>query len=156
MVIELTSSMEDYLETVYVIEKEKRVARITEISKKMQVKKSSVTNALNTLKGYELINYEPYSYITLTDKGRKLAKEILNKHEVFSELLSEVFKFSNEDSEDISCKFEHIVSCDSMKKFKAMLDFFNDNKDIKSKWISYLEKNYIPEISNFMKCEVKK
>lgn len=48
-IIELTPNLEDYLEAVYKLEKERRVARIRDIAQLMNVSKPSVVAAMKKL-----------------------------------------------------------------------------------------------------------
>ena len=68
---QLTASLEDYLEAIYEISQKRRVARSRDIVKRMGVNGSSVTGALKVLAGQELIDYEPYGFVTLTDSGKR-------------------------------------------------------------------------------------
>ena len=70
----LSRSQEDYLEEIRNQVIERGFAKVTDISKALNVKKASVTGALNALSARRLINYEPYSKITLTEEGETFAK----------------------------------------------------------------------------------
>ena len=70
----LSASLEDYLEVIYHLERSNRVARAKDIADQMNVQRASVTGALKALAGRGLINYSPYSYITLTSAGRTVAQ----------------------------------------------------------------------------------
>jgi len=76
---ELSESLEDYLEVILKLEQSQKVARAKDIAARMEVQRGSVTSALKNLKEKKLINYEQYSFITLTPKGKKLAKEITHR-----------------------------------------------------------------------------
>lgn len=69
-----------------------------------------MTGALNILSEKKLINYAPYSPITLTPEGEKIAKDILTKHENLSEFFMEVLGIEREEAVETACKMEHIVS----------------------------------------------
>ena len=77
---DISASLEDYIEAIYIISHENKVARVTDISKMLKVRRSSVTGALKTLSSKGIVNYTPYRYITLTDKGEKLGKEMFKRH----------------------------------------------------------------------------
>ncbi|MEA1901135.1 MAG: metal-dependent transcriptional regulator [Thermodesulfobacteriota bacterium] len=72
----LTPAMEDYLEAIFNLGKEKRVVRVKDIAKRLGVKMPTVTSMLNTLSKRELIDYEKYEYLELTKKGIDVGKEI--------------------------------------------------------------------------------
>ncbi|KAA0257314.1 metal-dependent transcriptional regulator [Deferribacter autotrophicus] len=120
----LSRNMEDYLETIYVLLKESPVARVKDIAEKLDVKKSSVTNALKLLSEKGLVNYDKYSYITLTDEGMKYAEEIFHKHTVLTKFLVEVLSVEKERAEENTCRIEHVIDKDIFEKFERFLSFF--------------------------------
>ena len=118
--MKLSESLEDYLEAIYNEVKLKGEAKVTDISNILNVKKASVTGALINLKNKGLINYEPYSSITLTKTGEKHALEIIKRHTVMCEFLENILNLSKEEAVENSCKMEHIMS---EKMFKRMTKF---------------------------------
>ncbi|MGC8771578.1 MAG: metal-dependent transcriptional regulator [Brevinematia bacterium] len=84
----MTQSLEDYLEAIYLLCLDKKVARIKDISEKMAVSKPSVIQAIKELKNADFLVQEPYGYIELTVKGTEKAKEILKKHNILKEFLA--------------------------------------------------------------------
>ena len=54
----LTSTMEDYLEAIVNLEKEKRAVRVKDIAKRLQVRMPTVTSMLKTLDRAGLVNYQ--------------------------------------------------------------------------------------------------
>jgi transcriptional regulator, mntR family len=106
----LSVSLEDYIEEIYNQVLKNGQAKVTAIAETLNVKKASVTGALNILSEKKLINYAPYSPITLTSKGEKIAKSILIKHENLSEFFMEVLGIEKEEALETACKMEHIVS----------------------------------------------
>ena len=88
----LSSNMEDYLEAIFHISEEKQAARAKDIADRVQVNKSSVTGALRSLSEKGLVNYAPYDIITLTAKGKKLASEIVRRHEALKEFFIKILQ----------------------------------------------------------------
>ena len=105
----LSASQEDYLEAVYHIAREKKVARAKDIAKRLGVRASSVTNALRMLSSLGLINYAPYDLITLTDAGVTQAQEIVSRHEALANFMVTVLGVDPEEAEKAACKMEHSV-----------------------------------------------
>ena len=105
----LTASQEDYLEAIYHISAEKMAARAKDIAVRLGVKASSVTGALRTLGSMGLINYAPYDLITLTDEGKVVAKEIVNRHETLEKFLVNVLGIDRQEADEAACKMEHSV-----------------------------------------------
>lgn len=108
--MKLSFSLEDYIEEIYTQVLQNGQAKVTVIAEKLGVKKASVTGALNILAEKKLVNYAPYSPVTLTKEGENIAKEILQKHEKLSEFFVEVLGVSIDEAKEIACKMEHIVS----------------------------------------------
>lgn len=67
----ISKSLEEYLKTMYVIKKQNGSVRVTDIAEKMNCTKPSVNKALHNLKNEELVNYEAYGTIELTNKRRR-------------------------------------------------------------------------------------
>ena len=79
--MKLTNSQEEYLKTIYILEKNKQKVRVTDIADKLKITKPSVNKAINLLKDNGVINYQAYGEITLTKEGEKYAIEIIKKQE---------------------------------------------------------------------------
>lgn len=116
---ELSKSQEDYLEEIYVQVLDHGFAKVTDISNSLNVKKASVTSALNQLAEKKLINYQPYSAITLTLNGENIAKKILQKHKVLTKFFSEILELDN--SSEIACAVEHLISDNNLDKIQKFI-----------------------------------
>ncbi len=121
--MELSSSLEDYLEAIYNVIKVKTAARATDIAKKLNVANSSVTNALQILVKRGLVNHAPYDIITLTPEGRKTAKQIAWKHEVFRDFFITVLAIDSDTANKCACSIEHIIPDEVVERFIQYLDF---------------------------------
>ena len=121
----MTQSLEDYLESIYIIIKSNKVARVKEISEKMNVKKPSVNNALKELEKRELVRHEKYGYIELTDKGMAKAEKIIAKHNMLKTFLIEILNVSPENAENDACNMEHFISEETLDKISQFMDNIN-------------------------------
>lgn len=66
----ISKSLEEYLKTMYVLQKQNGNIRVTDVAEKMNCSKPSVNKALNNLKTEKLVNYETYGTIELTEERR--------------------------------------------------------------------------------------
>lgn len=143
--MKLSESLEDYLEAIYNEILKKNEAKVTDISNILNVKKASVTGALINLKNKGLINYEPYSAITLTELGEKLAMDIIEKHKVMSEFLENILNLSKDEAIENACKMEHIMSetmFDRMTKFSVFIqELCKTHPELKEKISKLYEQN---------------
>lgn len=127
----LSVSLEDYIEEIYKQVLKDGKAKVTAIAKSLNVKKASVTGALNILSEKKLIEHSPYSPIILTSTGEKIAKNILKKHENLTEFFTEVLAVSKDEALDIACKMEHIVSEKLFENMMKLTKYAKTQKDFK-------------------------
>lgn len=120
----LTPSLEDYLEAIYIISREKKVARVKEVAEFLDVKTSSVVGALKILKNKGFVEQERYGYIYLTAKGIKKAEEIYRKHNLLVEFLIDVLDLPKHIAEADACKMEHVLSKETFEKLAEFIEHF--------------------------------
>lgn len=119
----LSSSLEDYLETIYEIAESKGAARPKDIADKLKVKPASVTGALKHLAEKELVNYAPYDVVTLTPSGKEIAKEILRKHRAVLAFFTQVLDIDSAEAEEFACKIEHSIPDHVLERFIGFSEF---------------------------------
>jgi len=110
---EMTQSLEDYLEAVYMLIDEGRPAQVSDVAKRLSVKKPSVVKAIHELKKLELVRQEPYQNIELTEKGRRLARRVLGLHTLLRDFLVQLGVSSRIADKD-ACLMEHILSSETV------------------------------------------
>jgi DtxR family Mn-dependent transcriptional regulator len=151
----LSESLEDYLEVILELEEESKVARAKDIAEKLGVQRGSVTGALKTLEEKALINYQPYSFITLTQKGRIIANGVSNRHLIIKDFLSRVLQFDEVSAQTAACKIEHAIDDNGIKRFVEFLSFFDSCPRCGVEWvdkfISICSKNK-PDIIECKNC----
>ena len=118
---QLSESLEDYLEAILELQTKNTVARSKDIALKMDIKRGSVTGMLKKLAARELINYEPYGYVTLTPLGKKIAKEIEGRHIMLKDFLFRLLGVDEKSANDTACRMEHAMDKDLFKKFKQFI-----------------------------------
>jgi DtxR family Mn-dependent transcriptional regulator len=119
----LSASLEDYLEVIYHLERSNRVARAKDIADQMSVQRASVTGALKALVGRGLINYSPYSYITLTTSGRTVAQDIIRRHETLKEFFISALQLEPQEAEANACRIEHAIDPMAVDRLVRFLEF---------------------------------
>ena len=120
--MEMTSSLEDYLNAIYLLSKEGEGARVTDISNFLKVKKSSTNKALNVLKEDGLIYYEKYQNITLTEIGFARAKYIHRRHELFEIFLRDIIKTDENLVQEETEQLAHCISCHTAAKLQSFIE----------------------------------
>ncbi|MBU8910108.1 MAG: metal-dependent transcriptional regulator [Desulfobacterales bacterium] len=119
--IQLSESLEDYLEIILQLQTTKTVARSKDIAEKMDIKRGSVTGMLKKLAENKLINYEPYGYVTLTPEGKKIASEIERRHLFLRDFFHRILKVDEKTADRTACRMEHAMDKQTFKKFRDFL-----------------------------------
>lgn len=120
---ELTSSLEDYLEAIYLIILEKEAVRPKDIAKRLNVSNASVTGALKTLADKGMINYAPYDVITLTNEGRVNAMDVLRRHELLKDFFVKVLDVPVVEADKVACIMEHGIPIEIIDKLAKFAEF---------------------------------
>jgi DtxR family Mn-dependent transcriptional regulator len=146
---ELSSTLEDYLETIYCLEEEKRVARPRDIAEAQGVARSTVTAALQSLSEKGLINYEPYELITLTEEGREKAQRLDSRHRIMRDFLENILGLEPERADETACGMEHAVERDVLERFTCFLAFMRrcsiDGSGCLKQFREYIEEHIGPD-----------
>ncbi|MFU8781063.1 MAG: metal-dependent transcriptional regulator [Kiritimatiellia bacterium] len=131
----LSESLEDYLETILLLMREHAVARSRDIAVRLGVQRSSVTGALRALAERQLIHYEPYGYVTLTDAGTKEAERVRRRHEVLRDFMIKVLSVDAEEADATACRMEHAVSKTVVDRLVAFAEFVESCPDAGAEWV---------------------
>ena len=132
----LSENLEDYLETILVLQNENSVARVKDIAQKLGVLSGTVTSALRTLSEKNLINYKPYSFITLTKNGTTIAREILRRHNVVKDFLQCVLLLDENKAEENACRMEHAMDKVAINRLVQFIEYIYQCPRTGEDWIS--------------------
>lgn len=113
-------SVEDYLETIYILSKRLPMVRSIDIVNEMNYSKPSVSVAMKNLRNKNYITVSTEGYITLTKDGLKLAQETYERHTVFTNWLVSLGVNPEIASID-ACKMEHDISPESFEAIKKFI-----------------------------------
>jgi len=149
MLREQTPSMEDYLEAIAMLGGEDRIVRVSQISRRLKVKMPSVTSALRKLSEQGLVEHERYGYIKLTAEGKRIAKEVIRRHDALSHFLIDALGIDQQTAEEDACRIEHVISPLSMERIVKFVEFLKECPlgEIKfpGRYKYYLEHGVLPE-----------
>ena len=108
------------MEAIFQILREKPAVRAKDIAERLRVRRPSVTGALRVLCRDGLINHAPYDVVTLTERGRTVAGEIVRRHEAIKTFLADVLGVEEEEAEATACGLEHVVSPGAATRLAAL------------------------------------
>jgi len=117
----LYESGQMYLETIYVLSKEKNFVRSIDVGEHMGYSKPSVSRAVSTLKKEGYITVEDDGSLKLTEKGLDVAQTMYERHTILTQILMELGVDEDTASED-ACRMEHVISDKTFAAIKAHLE----------------------------------
>ena len=119
----LSEAQEDYLKHIFLIEEVRDSVPTQLLSDSLGLKPGSVTGMIKKLAGVNLVTYQRYKGVRLTDTGKKIALEIIRHHRLIELYLSEALGYSWDEVHDEAEKLEHVISED----FEARISEFLGN-----------------------------
>ena len=149
----LSESLEDYLEIILDLEKTQKVARVKDIAQKMGVLRGTVTGALKNLSEKGLINYEPYSFITLTKNGAAIAREIARRHEIIKKFLENVLLLDSQKAEENACRMEHAMDKAAINRLVQFIEYIHHCPRTGEDWIQAFVKYYSKNVHDKKNCD---
>jgi len=111
----VTNSLEDYLETIYLLVQVNGHARVRDVAQALHVKMPSVIKAVLELKKQGIVTQEPYGAVELTKAGIVAASQILGRHTLLKEFLL-LLKVDDETDEKDACTMEHFLSAETLAR----------------------------------------
>jgi DtxR family Mn-dependent transcriptional regulator len=157
----LTSVMEDYLEAIFDLDKDKKVVRVKDIAKRMDVKMPTVTGMLKTLSQRGLVHYEKYEYVELTTDGADVGREMRRRHGILKKFLTDILRINAGTADEEACKMEHTLSTETLESLVDFMEFIQVCPRAGKNWLKNFQEyrlhGHIPEncreqIKDF-KCE---
>jgi Mn-dependent DtxR family transcriptional regulator len=132
------SRLEDYLEAIYHLIQDKGYANTVAIAETLRVKPPTVSSMLQRLdtKGY--LVHEPYRGIRLTEKGTKIAKSVIARHSIVSELLL-MLGVKNDVAYQDTEGIEHHMQPLTIRKIGGLVDFLRKNPKVLREIRDHLE-----------------
>src|SRR5882762_817001 len=123
-----SQSAEDYLERIHELFEEKGYARVVDIASSLKVKQASVTSMVQKLGEAGYLKYEKYRGLILTRQGRKVAREIQNRHETLSRFFS-LFGLDPESQRHDIEGIEHHLSPATFEMLADLTRYFEENNE---------------------------
>lgn len=118
---QISQQAEEYLEAIYRLEKRNHLAKTMELAKKLNVVPGSITNTIENLEKRGLVNHTPYKGVKLTEKGKKIAANIIRKHRLAERLLTDFIHIKWSTVHESACKLEHALSPEILNPLETAL-----------------------------------
>ncbi len=133
----LTPAMEDYLEMIYRRSLSDEKIGISQLSELLNVAAPSATKMVQKLNKLELLNYQRYGCIELTEKGIEIGKYLLQRHEIIDRFLKNLGVTENVLLE--TELIEHHISAATLQKFNTFNKFAASNPGVMERYYVFAE-----------------
>ncbi len=136
---DLTPALMKYLKCIYQIIEVQGKVKAKDLSEKLHVGRSSVSEALKLLdkKGY--IEYQRYRQIKLTILGIQTADLQLKRHQIICNFLKYVLAISEDKTDEIADNFEYTIPEIAIDRFVKFLNFMQICSCENPKWIKNMQ-----------------
>lgn len=120
----MTISEENYLKAIYhLTQLMPKGVNTNAIAASLDTKASSVTDMLKKLSEKELVTYQKYQGVTLTESGKLSAKMIVRKHRLWEVFLVDKLGFAWDEVHEVAEELEHIQSEKLINQLDQFLNF---------------------------------
>jgi DtxR family Mn-dependent transcriptional regulator len=118
-----TSTVEDYVKHIYVEQERNEGGLVSpgQIASALGVTPGTVTAMMKTLTDSQLVHYEPYAGVRLTNAGRKLAAHVLRRHRLVELFLVRIMGMDWSSVHQDAEVLEHAVSEQLLERMDEML-----------------------------------
>lgn len=114
-------SGEDYIETIYRLKRKNGSVRSIDVAKELGFSRPSVSRAVSILKKDGYIVVDETGNLELTDKGKKKATGVYDRHRTLTKFLIETAGVSEKTAEADACRIEHIISESTFRGIKKFM-----------------------------------
>ena len=119
----ITAIQEDYLESILFLAEEEGLVRSRDIASRLKAHKSTVSNTLRSLADRGLVDMERYGYVTLTERGRAIAKQVAYRHRQLKSFLQNMLLLDETAAEVNACRMEHGIDTEVVERLALFADY---------------------------------
>jgi len=119
---EVEARVEECLEYIYKLGKEKQV-KTTLLAEATGYPASTITTLLSRLSKRGLVEYQAFKGARLTEKGRRLALEVIRRHRLSERMLTDILEMDWEDAHREACQLEHAISTHVARRLEEVLGY---------------------------------
>jgi DtxR family transcriptional regulator, Mn-dependent transcriptional regulator len=107
---ELTAAVQDYAKAIYTLESRDGAASTTDLAALLEVRPASVSGMLRKLAALGLVEHERYHGVRLTERGRRVALEVIRHHRLVELFLVESLGMTWDEVHAEAEVLEHALS----------------------------------------------
>ncbi len=115
-------AVERYLEAIYEIAASKETIRVKDIAALLSVSSPSVSEMVDKMVDGGLVTHDKYRDISLTGRGRSIARGLNRKHEVIKHFFVNVLEVDEQTADSDACEIEHVISDETLDRLVSFLE----------------------------------
>ena len=143
-----TERIEDYLEAIQLIINKKGYARGKDVAQLLDISPSSVTEMFQKLSKNGYINYEKYSGVTLTEKGKTIAIKTQRTHDTIERFLL-ILGLDKKIAKEDACRIEHVLNPETIERLTKFVEFVQHLEETPI-WLNRFKHYY--ETGEYIRC----
>lgn len=121
MEINLSATLRDYVTAVHKLERKTGWAMTGQIADRLGVTDAAVTQAIGRMADMHLVRHRKYKGVQLTDKGRRIAIEMIRHHRLLETFLFEILKMPWDMIHDEAERLQAYISPEFERRIDALL-----------------------------------
>ena len=95
---------------------------LSKLANELEVLSVSANQMIRKLADEDLVQYQPYHGVALTEKGQALANRILRHRRLWQVFLIQFLDLPFKEAEALACKMEHLTSIEVAERLSQFLD----------------------------------
>lgn len=127
------------MEAIFDLGQEKKVVRVKDIARRLDVKMPTVTSMLKTLSKRGLVHYEKYEYVELTREGLDVGREMRRRHGILYRFLTDILKIDTQVADEEACKMEHTLGETTLATLTDFMAFVQECPRAGESWLKHFE-----------------
>ncbi len=121
--LNLSGSLEDYLETILLLGRKNDQVRVKDIAAERDVRAPSVSLALGKLSDLGLVDHHRREFVELTPAGHREAQRVYSRHTILTRFFSEILQMPPEAADSQACAIEHVLTDDGMDRLTRFFEY---------------------------------
>ncbi len=124
------------MKAIYRLTREKSTVRLSELSRELGVRMPSAIQMLRSLEESGLVEYGNHGLIKLTERGKQIAKNIYERHQLLKNFLTKYLNIDPEVAEKDACGMEHYISPETYEKLIKFIEFMEGCPNGEPLWLT--------------------
>ena len=136
----LSHSAVHHLVTIAELLEERGYARVSDVSRRLEITRGSASITLKRLKERGLVTEDGRKFLGLSELGQKITHSVQMKKQVMLQLFTQFLGVDHKLAEQDTCKIEHLISAETTQQAAKLLRFLDSGKPEVKRFLQALER----------------